>query len=82
MTLSNGGFYMAPEGPECLTLSWADNHFEGRLSADAAGIVATLFALCHLANTTGEDRISDLYYHLLDFAACHPESTLIFGAID
>lgn len=80
-TLSNGGFYMAPELDREYQVVVA-NGFIGDLSADAAGIVATLYALCELANRTQADRITELYHLLRDFALDHPESGSIFAAID
>ncbi|AJE23485.1 antirestriction protein [Azotobacter chroococcum] len=81
-TLSNGGFYMAPEQDKRYRVQVEGNYFNGELSADAAGIVATLFGLCELANRTQADRIIDLYYLLRDYAGEHPEAGLIFAAID
>lgn len=82
-TLSNGGFYMAPDIKGPLRLVVDGNYFSGDLSADAAGIVATLFALCQLANETENDRIIDLYHQLVEFAGTdHPEAGKIFSAID
>src|SRR5690554_1257973 len=49
--LSNGGFYLAPR-IEKMYLAWADNYFEGAASGDAAGIIASLFAINTLANKT------------------------------
>ena len=43
--LSNGGFYMAPEGESTFQICVEGNGFEGAMSADAAGITACLFAL-------------------------------------
>lgn len=80
-SLSNGGFYLAPR-IEKMYLAWADNYFEGAASGDAAGIIASLFAINTLANKTGEDKMIDAYYHLLDFACQHPESSTILSAID
>ena len=47
-TLSNGGFYMAPSGDDVFHVT-CDNMFEGDLSRDATGIVATLYAYSHLS---------------------------------
>jgi hypothetical protein len=52
------------------------------MSADAAGIVVTLFALCQLSAETEQDGIVELYHALRDFAAEHAEAGLIFSAID
>lgn len=80
--LSNGGFYMAPRTSKKFRVLVAGNYFEGELSADAAGIVATLYALCELANRTASDRIVDLYHLLRDYAGEHPDAGQIFAAID
>lgn len=81
-TLSNGGFYMSPDYDKRMLVSVEGNGFEGELSADAAGIVANLFALGHLATEKQNDRIIDLYYLLREFACDHPEGRMILRAID
>ena len=81
-TLSNGGFYMAPATEKTFRVCVTGNWFDGELSADAAGIVATLFAVCELANRTGADRIIDQYHLLRDYAGEHPDADQIFAAID
>lgn len=77
--------YMAPTTPERLRITVAGNEFDGELSADAAGIVATLFALGQLAATEADD-IRDQFVHLFhwlrEYAAEHAEARLIFRAID
>lgn len=80
--LSNGAFYMAPrtEGP--LPISCDGNGYTGEMSRDAAGIVATLFALNAMAWSTEDETFTRLYYALLDFVAPHPEAREIFAAID
>lgn len=79
--LSNDGFYLAPTGRE-MRLIVEGNDFDEAVSADAAGVIVTLFALNQLACDTGDDRIIDLYYSLLDFAREHPEEGSIMRAID
>ena len=88
-TLSNGGFYLAPADYGQMRVSVAGNWFKGELSADAAGIVATLFALPQVASVAQglgldaqADALIDHYYLLRDFAIAHEESSAIFGAID
>jgi len=82
-TLSNGGSYMVPAGIEKMRIEVDEgNGFDGEMSADAAGIVATLFALGQLASETEEDLISERYHLLRDFALEHAESNLILRAID
>lgn len=80
--LSNGGFYMAPTSKPTYVLSVDTNQFEGTLCADAAGIVATLFALNQLTWEFQDASFADLYHSLLDFAAEHAEFSLIYRAID
>ncbi|WP_299945665.1 antirestriction protein [uncultured Microbulbifer sp.] len=84
-TLSNGGFYMAPEVNEPMRLQVVGNYFDGELSSDAAGIVTTLFAIQTIASRAkgaDKDRLIDRYYLLQNFASEHPESAAIFRAID
>jgi hypothetical protein len=47
--LSNGGCYLAPTAPEQFRVVVDGNDFEGTLSADAAGITATLFTFSEVA---------------------------------
>src|SRR5271156_2639494 len=63
--LSNGGFYMAPFGDEPYAISVEGNGYEGTLSADATGIVASLFGINRIANT-GCERCIAHYYLLRD----------------
>lgn len=81
-TLSNGGFYLAPKIGQRLRMAVEGNGFEGELSPDAAGIVATLFALNQLAFETRDDHLIDCYHALRDFALEHAEAALIAQAID
>lgn len=79
--LSNGSFYMAPAMDTPMRVSWADNYYDGTMSADAAGIVATLFMLNTMAQD-GSERMIDLYYQLIDFAGEHAEHGEIYRAIN
>lgn len=82
-TLSNGGFYMAPKCQSAMKISVDGNGFDGEISADAAGIVTTIFALDYLANRTNNYRYVDLMDSLKDYAfKYHPEAGLIYRAID
>ena len=78
--LSNGGLYMLC-GDESVTVS-CENHFCNNVSANASGIIATLYALCSLTARTQSDHIYSLYEKLLDYAETHNECKLIFAAID
>jgi len=62
------------------------NYFDGNLSVQAAGIVATLFALCQLIEEHHRTDIgavlADKYHALRDFAAEHVDANQILRAID
>ncbi len=83
--LTNGGFYMATTATHPY-LVVSQNGFEGELSAGAAGIVATLYALCQLAaegeDTEGGDLMTRRYHQLREYVGQHPEASLIYQAID
>jgi hypothetical protein len=80
--LSNGGFYMTPPG-ECLRIGISSNGYEGRMTADAAGITVSLFAMSHLSFEYPSFEIFARHFHLLrDFALGHAEAAQIFAAID
>lgn len=84
--LSNGGFYLVPGGPEWLHVEVHNNGFSGGVSADAAGIIATLFMLGQLATETeGTDDGDSLIRHydrLVTYARAHAEARSILRAID
>ena len=77
--LSNGGFFLFPVEKTQYHLVWPMNLFDGILSAEAAGIVATLYALNTLSS---HHKIISSYYSLLEFVDYHPEASHIFAAID
>ena len=80
--LSNGGFYMAPARDKGFTVYCPGFGDEVHLSADAAGLVACLFAINQLANQTHQDSLIRLYYLVRDYALIHPEVEGILRAID
>lgn len=80
--LSNGGFYMAPEGMERIHVRWHLNGYSDTMGADAFGITVTLFALCHLAEKTLDDAIIERFHQLREFATHHVEAANILRAID
>ena len=79
--LSNGGFYMVPQVPS-VRLSVDSNGFDGRMSADAAGITVCLFAFSHLAFEHNGEVYCRHFHWLRDFALGHVEAGQIFAAID
>ena len=80
--LSNGGFYMAPAIDSPLEVVVESNGFAATMSADAAGLVAVLYAFCQLANDLNSHRFNELYFQVREFAMCHAEAELIWRAID
>ncbi len=79
--LSNGGFYMSPPDAS-YDIAVDSNGFQGRMSADAAGITCCLFAFSHLSFEYTTDMFSRHYHLLYDYAKDHPEAGLIFTACD
>lgn len=79
--LSNAGAYMVPTGAEYFDLRVEGNHFDGRVSPDAAGVIATTFALNELI-WKGHDAAREKYDQLIEFIAHHPERAAIRSAID
>ncbi len=86
--LSNGGFYMALSGERRFQFN-SLNYAQEEVSADAAGVIVTMFALNAIINGIAYEEEPDLsenfiegYYRLRDFAAEHAESRKIFALID
>ena len=80
--LSNGGCYLAPQGAT-FRLEQPNNGFQGTVSADAAGIISTLYALSHLSFEHESKTIfAQRFHELREFALEHAEASLIFRAID
>lgn len=92
MIINHPTGYIAPaDGVYRLTIP--GNYFDAEVSADAAGIIATLFVLNHLswkASELGKDyaltcqRLIERQDALKDYICIiqHPEKSLIFQAID
>lgn len=82
-TLTNGGFFMAPDIDERFDVI-ADNGYSGKLSAEALGITACLYAFSNLSFGEGvfAETCAEHYHQLLDFAVMHPEAGEIRAAID
>lgn len=84
--LSNGGFYMAP-AHESLFEVRAPNGFDGRLSADALGVAACMYAFSHGAfhrdeAGAGAEACSRHFHLLRDLAIQHRERDAILSVID
>lgn len=74
--------YLVPTSRPRYRINVETNGYEGEVSADAAGIVATLFTFSHLSFKYRSDLLADGYERLYAFAAEHPEASEIFQAID
>lgn len=82
--LSNGGFFLAPEGDERVRLICGDG-FNGDVSLNAAGVIVTLYVLEELANhgNSDQDKLIDALHLLRTYALdSHPERSQIYRAID
>ena len=81
--LGNGGFYMAPRFDTEFAIC-CENGYEGKLSPDALGITACLYAFCHIS--FGDGRVTETcaeQYHLLrEFMFEHAEAGQILQATD
>lgn len=80
--LSNGGFYMAPVLGAPIRLMCDGNGFDGELSPEAAGIVATLFGVGRVLAHFEYDPLIEHYHRLRDFAMDHAEAWPILACID
>jgi hypothetical protein len=85
--------YIAPDSNELFSVRIPGNFFDAQMSADAVGIVATLFVLNQLSWQVSEmgeryapvcQKLIDAQDALKDFldVISHPESGLIYRAID
>jgi hypothetical protein len=81
--ISNGGFWMSPRADTIFDVS-CENGFEGKLSADALGIAACLYAYSHLSFSDGEFAATcGTQYHLLrEYMFEHAEVRAILAATD
>lgn len=74
--------FMAPTSKPCFRIVRDITEYEGEVSAEAAGIIATLFAFSHLSFQFQSDLLGEGYGRLYRYAAEHPEASAIFQAID
>jgi len=79
--VSNGTFYMRQPKPAEVWLTGM-NQTTRRVSADAAGVIATLYALDSLAHQSGSPEIGALHQRLLAFVGRHAESAAIKALVD
>lgn len=84
-TLSNGGYYLAPVHPARFAVRVVSNGYDGEVSADAFGVIVTLFvygALVWINDDTLQAKYSNHYHQLRAFAIQHAERDAILSAID
>ncbi|MFZ1348011.1 MAG: antirestriction protein [Tabrizicola sp.] len=74
--------FLSPDADKRFRIFCETNGYMGEVSAEAAGIIATLFALSHLSFQHEADQLSEAYMRLYEFAGEHPEGGEIFKAID
>lgn len=74
--------YLVPTGQPRYRICCRTNGYEGEVSADAAGIIATLFTFSHLSFEAQNDHIAEAFHRLRNHAGDHPEAAAIFSAID
>jgi hypothetical protein len=74
--------FMSPDADKRFRIFCETNGYMGEVSAEAAGIIVTLFALSHLSFRHEADQLSESYLRLYEFAGDHPEAGEIFKAID
>ena len=74
--------FLSPDTEKRFRISCETNGYQGEVSAEAAGIIATLFALSHLSFRHEADQLADAYARLYAFAGDHAEAGEIFKAID
>ncbi|NBZ89238.1 antirestriction protein [Stagnihabitans tardus] len=74
--------FLSPATDKRFRISCETNGYQGEVSAEAAGIIVTLFALSHLSFQHEADILAEAYLRLCAFAGDHPEAREIFKAID
>lgn len=74
--------FMSPDADKRFRIVCETNGYVGEVSAEAAGIIATLFALSHLSFRYEAGQLAEAYMRLYEFAGDHPEAGEIFKAID
>ena len=79
--LSNGGYYAAPKLQHRIHIGGDRTVFSGEVSADAAGVIATLLMLDYMAEVAANHECRDDYEKLLAFARQHPEADAILNTI-
>ena len=74
--------YLAPTSKPRFQIVCDTNGYEGEVSADAAGIIATLFTCSHLSFRHPSERLPEGFARLHAYVDGHAEASEIFQAID
>ncbi|OCP22443.1 MULTISPECIES: antirestriction protein [unclassified Ensifer] len=74
--------FLAPQSKSRFRITGEITGFQGEVSAEAAGIIATMFAFSHLSFQYQSEYLSEGYGRLYAYSADHPEAAEIFQAID
>lgn len=74
--------FLAPKTSSRFRITGGITGFQGEVSAEVAGIIATLFAFSHLSFRYPSDYLAEGYGRLYAYSAEHPEASEIFQAID
>ncbi|WP_287003973.1 antirestriction protein [Sphingobium sp.] len=74
--------FLAPTCKPRLRIGSSITEYRGEVSAEAAGIIATLFTFSHLSFHYESQLLVDGYHRLYACLAEHPEAVDIFQAID
>jgi hypothetical protein len=80
--LAGRPLFLSPATENRFRMTCETNGYQGEVSAEAAGLIATLFSLSHLSFQHESHHLADTYVRLYEFAGDHPEAGEIFKAID
>lgn len=73
--------FLAPATGRRFQIESGMTGYRGEVSADAAGIIVTLFALSHFARRYDSALLAEGYHRLGAYSVGHAESAAIFAAI-
>ena len=74
--------FLAPRSKTRFRITGDITCFQGEVSAEAAGIIVTMFAFSHLSFQFQSEELVKGYERLYAYSADHPEASEIFQAID
>lgn len=78
----NKPLFLAPISKTRFRITGDVTCFQGEVSAEAAGIIATMFTFSHLSFQFETERLVEGYERLYAYSTDHPEASEIFQAID